>query len=198
MDRQQAAVHYVSQAELALKSVLDWCSNTYGPQHADQLSRMFGDILFGQNLTVYCDIGEVLSLWSVISRRPISEKVYGGEFVVMLHNQFSMYVEPAVIAQSQDLKALTNLTPLGNHLVSTIARAHPLASLPEDKFHDELASYKGFFEDVPKPDQVITILSAFPWMAVMYLLAFSQPGTLKTVLQSYQISQGAANVTGAQ
>lgn len=197
MDRQQAAVHYVSQAELALKSVLDWCSSTYGAQHADQLSRMFGDILFGQNLTVYCDIGEVLSLWTTISRRAISEKVYGGEFIVMLHSQFSMYVEPAVIAHSQDLKALTNLTPLGSHLVSTIARAHPLAALPAGKFNEDLASYMGFFEDVPKPDQVIAILSAFPWMAVLYLLAFSQPITLKTVLQSYQLGQGAANLTGA-
>ena len=197
MDRTQAAIHYVSQAELALQQVLEWCNATYGPQAGDRLSRMFGDTLFGQNLAVYCDIGEVLSLWGVLSRVAISEKVYGGEFIVMLHNQISMYVEPAVIAQGQELNSVSNLTPLGSHLVSTIARSHPLAVLPTAELHVELANYNQFFQDVPKPEQVITILSAFPWMAVMYLLTFSKPSTLKAVLKSFQIDQGVANPTGA-
>lgn len=197
MDRQQAAIHYVEQAEIALRTTLEWCKTAYGQQAADQLSRIFSDNLFGQNFAAYNEPGEVLSFWGAISRRPVTDKSYGGEFVIMLHTQFSYFVEPAVISESQSAIAVTNLTPLGHHLVSTIARAQPLLKYPADQFHDELAGFEAFMKDVPTPAQVISILSYFPWMAPFYLLMFSQPETLKAILVGYQSTTPAANATGA-
>lgn len=197
MDRQQAAVHYLEQAEIALRTSLEWCKAAYGQQAADQLSRMFSDTLFAENLTAYTEPGEVLSLWGAIVRRPITDKVYGGEFLIMLYTQFSYFVEPAVIAEAQSAVATNNLTPLGAHLVSTIGRAHPLLKYPTNEFHDELAGFEAYMKDVPTPAQVISILSYFPWMAPLYLLMFSQPETLKTVLVNYQLNNTPANTSGA-
>lgn len=53
MDRQQAAVHYIEQAEIALLSVLQWCDNTYGTPAVDKVARMLIDKLFGENLLNY-------------------------------------------------------------------------------------------------------------------------------------------------
>jgi len=198
MDRQQAAIHYISQAEIALKTCLEWCKATYGTPAADQLSRLLTNTLFSENLAAYTEPGEVLSLWGVISRSPITEKVYGGEFIMMLFNQFSMYVEPAVVDKSESPTNVNNLTALGKHLVSAIARAHPLVKYPETEMHVELANFNSFLTDLPTPEQVIAILSYFPWIAPLYLLMFSQPGTLKSVLHEFQINSGSTpNGTGA-
>lgn len=196
MDRQQAAVHYISQAELALKNVLDLCLTTYGQDAADKLAKMFTDNLFGQNLPSYCDYGEVLSLWGVISRLLISERSYGGEFIIALSQQFHMFVDPAVPASVNEVESMNNLSPLGAHLVGAICRNHPAIALPETAFHEELAAYNLFMQDVPRPIQVLKILTYFPWMAPLYLLSFSDPNTLTTLLQSYIKKAAAMGVAG--
>lgn len=199
MDRQEAAVHYVSQAELALANTLEWCKETYGDIAVGQLSRMFTEAVFGENLLSYCEVEEVLSLWGIISRWNISERTYGGEFIVALNQQFNMYVEPAVIASAQDAKNLTNLTALGAHLVSTIARNHPLAVMEHVLVHEELSSYLSFLKDVPKPEEVTILLSYFPWIAPLWLLSFSNPLTLTTLLKSYVVNPGAVKpLAGSQ
>jgi hypothetical protein len=197
MDRQQAAVHYLSQAEIALRNTLEWCARTYGGPAADKVARLFLDTIGGQNLASYVELSEVLSLWGVISRTSVSPKVFAGEFVIDLNQRFNMFVEPAVIATASSVSA-DNLLPLGHHIVSTIARCNPVCTLPTTEFHEELANYVEYFKDIPNPGNVLQILTYFPWMAPLYLLGFSEIHTLSALCGAFVIEPGSAHEAGVQ
>lgn len=197
MDRQEAAVHYLSQAEIALRNTLEWCARTYGDAAADKVARLFLDTVGGQNLSSYVEVSEVLSLWGVISRSPVAPKVFGAEFVIDLNQRFNMFVEPAVIATADGV-SIDNLLPLGNHIVGAIARCNPVCNIPTDVFHEELAAYVEYFKDIPGPSNVVRILTYFPWMAPLYLLAFSEIGTITALCGAFTIAPGTTPEAGAQ
>lgn len=200
MDRQAAAVHYIEQAEFALLNMLRWCDNTYGHAAADKVARMFMDKLFGENLLNYCDVLEVLELWGTIGRHAVADRTYGAEFIVSLHQHFSMFVEPPTVPTKLirgDMR--DGLTALGTHLVGAIALAHPAAPMSNtDGFKEELEGYLNYFNDVPTVEQVTTILTTFPWMAPLYLLSLSNSDTLKAFLAKFTFEPGQQPEAGGQ
>lgn len=196
MDRDEAALHYIEHAVDALDVVLNRCAVTYGPTATEQVSRMFTNLLLIENLVNYCDIGEVFSLWGVVSRTPISDRVYGAEFIIALNQQFSLFVDPPVAPKSPARRAgEDSLNPLGRHLVQTIAGCHHQGTEPDVGVHPEIASYRAFMHDVPTEVGVAGILTNFPWMAPLYLLSLSHPVTLTNILNAW-MPRGAPAETG--
>jgi hypothetical protein len=185
LDRAQAAAHYVGQAQEALAIVLARCEWTYGQDAAKKAALMFTQLFFGHNLPLYCEPNEVLTLFNTISTTAISPKVWGGEFIMGLSQQFNMFVEPAV--QYPHVKSPADqqpkLTELGWHLVAAMTGMH--GDTPKDVDQDLVHPYGHYMLDVPKAYQVTTILFNFPWMTPLYLLSLADPAHISVIVGPY-------------
>lgn len=193
MDRAEAAVHYLDHAAEALQVVLERCTRTLGALAAENVARAFIDILFRENLINYCELGEVYSLWGVLSRRQISDRVYFAEFVLSLNQQFNLVVEPAALTLNPSDRRVgyDDLTNLGKHLVVAIAVCHPQGTPPGADVHAEVSPYNTYMQDVPDANKVARILVTFPWMAPLYLLSFSVPERVLDILDSFVVKKPA-------